>query len=106
MIRNLYRGGRLKMVEWDVAMVTAADYTVELSIPEGVYDRWYKDEYSKNGGDKDGADFGPAMSLKYALKDLIQKTLDGELKEGSKISSCKIADIQFAFNNHKMIRAL
>ena len=46
------------------------------------------------------------MSLKKALKDLIETTLQGELKEGSKISECKIADIQFAFNNHKLIVAL
>ena len=83
MIRSLYRGGKLKMVEWDVAMVTAADYTVEWAIPEEVYDRWYNEEYSKDGGDKDGAAFGPAMSLKKALKDLIETTLQGELKEGS-----------------------
>ena len=49
MIRSLYRGGKLKMVEWDVAMVTAADYTVEWAIPEDVYDRWYHEEYSKDG---------------------------------------------------------
>ena len=64
------------MVEWDLAMVTAGDYTVEWAIPKKFYDRWYREEYSKEGGDKDNADFGPAMSLKYALKDLIQRNLD------------------------------
>ena len=105
------------MIQWDMAMVTAADYTVEFSIPEEAYEKWYLEDYSKENGDKEN-EVPPAMSLKKALKEAIEETLNEELRSGnipeslksknneSQLESVKIADIQFAFNNHKLIQAL
>ena len=41
-IRSLYYGGKIKLIEWDFATVTAGDYTVEFPIPEEAYLKWYE----------------------------------------------------------------
>ena len=74
MVKSLYQGGKIKMLEWDMAMITAADYTVEFTIPEKAYQKWYDEEYKAAGGDYD-ADVPPAMSLKKNLKNIIENTL-------------------------------
>ena len=71
-----------------MAMVTAADYTVEFAIPEAAYDKWYLEEYSKENGDKEN-EVPPAMSLKKALKETIEETLNGELSSGDIPESLK-----------------
>ena len=71
MIRSLYYGGKIKLIEWDFATITAGDYTVELPISEVAYIDWYDNEYKKAGGDADEG-IAPAMSLKNQLKSLIE----------------------------------
>ena len=43
--------GKLNQVEWDMATITAADYTVEMPIKEKSYLAWYQREYMKADGD-------------------------------------------------------
>ena len=104
------------MLEWDMATITAGDYTVEWKIPEAAYLEWRDNDY-KAGGDYD-ADVPPAASLKRQLTSIIESTLTEELKTGAAVESehnkkkdkpleeVKIADITFAFNNYKLIFAL
>jgi len=40
-VRWLYLKGKLNQVEWDMATITAADYTVEMAIKEKSYLAWY-----------------------------------------------------------------
>ena len=49
MIRSLHYGGKIKLLEWDFATITAGDYTVELPIPETAYVEWYDNEYKVKG---------------------------------------------------------
>ena len=117
-VKKLYQGGKIKRLEWDMAMITAADYSVELRIPELEYAKWNDEYYKKDGGDYEN-DVPPAVSLKkYLIKD-IEETLTAELQSGSvqvestktrknpnPMQEIKVADITFAFNNHKLIEAL
>ena len=104
------------MLEWDMATITAGDYTVEWEIPEAAYREWHENDYTA-GGDLE-AGVPPATSLKKNLANIIESTLTDELKKGAAIESghakkkdkpleeVKIADITFAFNNYKLIFAL
>jgi hypothetical protein len=118
MIRSLYYGGKIKLIEWDFATITAGDYTVELPIPEVAYIEWYDNEYKKAGGDADEG-IAPAMSLKTQLKSLIEQSLTAELVDDGQVkpahtgtessealAEIKVADIVFSFNNWKLINAL
>ena len=89
------------MIEWDMAMVTAADYTVEFSIPEVAYEKWYAEDYSKEGGDKEN-DVPPAMSLKKDLKEIIEQTLAADLSSGHQPNSKKYKKKKFALNAVKI----
>ena len=117
MIRSLYYGGKIKLLEWDFATITAGDYTVELPIPEKAYVEWYDNEYKAKGDAQAG--LAPAMSLKNHLKSLIESTLTAELVEKGQVkpahsgtessealADIKVADIVFSFNNWKLINAL
>lgn len=63
MLRHLYQGGKIQQLEWDMATITAGDYTVEFPIDSDNYRRWYDQEYRKPGGDFEN-DVAPALSLK------------------------------------------
>jgi hypothetical protein len=40
-IRRLYQGGKITRLEWDMATITAGDYTVEFEIKQESYIAWY-----------------------------------------------------------------
>jgi hypothetical protein len=52
-IRRLYQGGKITQLEWDMATITAGDYTVEFEIKEKSYIDWYDNHYIVPGGDYD-----------------------------------------------------
>jgi hypothetical protein len=117
-VKSLFQGGKIKRLEWDMATITAADYSVEFTIPEEGYEKWYNEEYKKQGGDYEN-NVPPAVSLKRTMIQRIEETLTNELRSGAvkvesnktrkdpnPITEVKIADITFAFNNHKLINAL
>jgi len=56
--RYAMQSSKIEMLEFDVATVTAADYTVEMKIKKKAYDDWAAVERSKLG------DFRPALALK------------------------------------------
>ena len=62
-LRHLYQGGKLQQLEWDMATITAGDYTVELDINADNYRQWYNHEFRRPGGDYEHK-IAPALSLK------------------------------------------
>ena len=66
-LRHLYQGGKIKQLEWDMATITAGDYTVELKINPDHYRTWYNNDYRKANGDFENG-VAPAMSLKKHLR--------------------------------------
>jgi len=116
MIRYLYQGGKMKQIDWDMATVTAGDYTVELPIVREGYDEWKQNNYMKAGGDFENQ-VSPALSLKTFLAQEIETALDAwvagnhspefsDEQTKARLGNCKIADIVFSFNNKKLILAL
>jgi len=61
--RWLYFKGKLNQVEWDMATITAADYTVEMKVKGKAFRAWYENEYLKPGGDHE-QEIPPMMSIK------------------------------------------
>jgi hypothetical protein len=45
-IRRLYQGGKIQQLEWDMATITAGDYTVEWKILPETFDRWLENSYN------------------------------------------------------------
>lgn len=41
-LRNLYQGSKVMQLEWDMATITAGDYTVEMKIDQKAYEDWDK----------------------------------------------------------------
>ena len=48
---KLYEGGKIDQLEWDLATVTAGDYSVEFDIPKKAYKDWYENIYKQSGGE-------------------------------------------------------
>ena len=59
----LFKGGKIKQLEWDISTVTAGDYSVEFEIPADRYNHWYNNIYKQSGGECDQG-YAPALSLK------------------------------------------
>ena len=73
-IRYLYQGGKMQKIDWDMATVTAGDYTVEFDLEKEDYDKWKKDFYEEifaNNPDK-----SPALALKEHIIEEICKNMD------------------------------
>jgi len=125
-VRWLYLKGKLNQVEWDMATITAADYTVEMPIKEKSYLAWYQREYMKADGDF-SKEIPALLSLKRHMinviedqltKDLESTRMNGQLNHGPlgnlknklhkrlEISEIKVADIAFATENHDLINLL
>lgn len=121
-LQYLYKGGKIRQLEWDISTVTAGDYTVELPISAEAYQTWYSGTYKSYYGEF-GYGVAAGMSLKKHLVDAIEKALKEEIlkrnaagmsqlnrknthsmKEISE--NVNIADIVFSFNNSALIHAL
>ena len=64
----------MQKIDWDMATVTAGDYTVEFDLEKDDYDKWKKDFYEEifaNNPDK-----SPALALKEHIIDEICKNMD------------------------------
>ena len=118
-LQMLFKGGKVQQLEWDLATVTAGDYTVEFEIPATAYSQWYAKEYKKGGGEFEQG-FSPALSLKRfmigqiegALKEVVDRK-KGDLHLENKATderalneNVSVADMVFAYNNSKLIHAL
>lgn len=73
-VRWMHLQGKVNQIEWDMATITASDYTVEMTIHKNDYDEWYSRDYKKPGGDFD-KDVPPSMSLKKHLIHEIERNL-------------------------------
>ena len=47
LIRYLFQGGKMKKIDWDMATVTAGDYSVELDIETEDYHKWKAESYEQ-----------------------------------------------------------
>ena len=77
-IHMLYQGGKIKLLEWDIATITAGDYTVEFHIHPDGYRFWYNHEYRKAGGDYE-KDVSPGLSLKKYIINEVEGVLTKEM---------------------------
>jgi len=119
-IRLMYQGGKIVQLEWDVATVTAGDFSVEFPIKRDSYLQWKEQVYRAPGGPFEQGE-APAMALKKQLKREIEEKLHKWVKnnmwaqeelngKSMKVYPAenphKIADIVFSFNNSRLISAL
>ena len=75
----LYKGGKIKQLEWDISTVTAGDYTVEFDIPAEAYQDWYNNTYKSYYGEF-GQGYSPALSLKRHLIETVELALKEEVE--------------------------
>ena len=67
-MRYLFQGGKITKIDWDMATVTAGDYSVEIDIYKENYDEWMKNSYeAANGILENNPDKSPALALKETL---------------------------------------
>ena len=70
-MRHLSNRQKIDYIEWDIATVTAADYTVEMPIDFRFYKSWYDEHYNGAFGEsKWGIPVG--LSFKALLKRVIE----------------------------------
>jgi len=74
-IRRLYQGGKICQLEWDMATITAGDYTVEFDIEQQSYIDWYDLHYKAPGGDFEKG-IAAAYSMKVHLKKVVEDYLN------------------------------
>jgi hypothetical protein len=78
-IRRLYQGGKITQLDWDMATITAGDYTVEFEIKEESYTAWYDSHYKTPGGDFEKG-ISAAYSMKVHLKKVVEEFLNQRLE--------------------------
>lgn len=71
-LRWLYFKGKINQFEWNVNTITAADYSVEMPILKGSFQKW-KEIYNNGEDFKNGISMG--MSLKKYLKNSLEEQL-------------------------------
>jgi len=120
-VRWLYQGGKIQRLEWDMATITAGDYTVEFPINYTNYLKWRNEFYLLPGG-PESQGISPGLALKTYLTENIETYLKQDFMAsmsasqlGKKkrrkamdrvISGIQVADIVFSFNNAKLINQL
>ena len=76
-IRYLFQGTKLTVIDWDLATVTASDYAVEIDIRKASYENWKKEKYEGAGGvPETNPDKSPALALKEQIEKEICFNLD------------------------------
>ena len=74
-LRRLYQGSKIMQLEWDMATITAGDYTVEMMIDAKAYEAWDNQRGESFPGVPEGYAF-----KKYLHDELVNK-FNEELKE-------------------------
>ena len=99
-LRNVFKN---QFIEWDVKTITAGDYSVELDIPEEMFEN-FKQEFGDNPEGK------PTI---VAFRDYVVKELEDRLTklpdqgfEDPPPERINIAMITFAFDNSALINLL
>lgn len=115
----MYQGGKIQQIEWDMATITAGDYSVEFRISAENY-RWFHSEIYRAPDGPFENKVSPALALKTYLAKEIEEKLDawaadnpwaltklyGKKKTEKSYGGTKVADIVFSFNNARLIEAL
>lgn len=78
MTRWLHHKGKINQVEWNMATITAGDYTVEMKIKAKSFKKWHKQEYMKEGGDH-AQEIPSSLSLKKHMIRIIEEQLTKDL---------------------------
>ena len=79
-VRYIKQSGNIKQIEWDVATITAADYTVEFKINPNAYRVWKSGDYcAPNGPESQG--IAPAVAFKQEMKRVIEENLNMDLQD-------------------------
>lgn len=112
-IYYLKQNSKLTNIEWDVATVTAGDFSVEYTITPDMYSEFIEVYFSKEPQDS------PGYQFKVFLKDSIENICTDEFKRKKQedallnreandkdLDKIEIAEITFAFNNSKLIKLL
>ena len=66
----------ISQLEWDMATITAGDYTVEQVINAETFQSWYDTHYKAPGGD-----FHEGISAAYSMKTHIKQRVEDYLNE-------------------------
>ena len=75
-IRYLYQGGKIQQLEWDMATITAGDYTVEFYINGDKYRKWKSEKYQEHKDEEDvSQQKAPALYLKEYMIERIEKAV-------------------------------
>ena len=72
-VRWIYLQGKIHQIEWDMATITAGDYTVEMPIKKENYLDWL----NKNNRD---SDVPPSLKFKHYLIQVIETEMTKDLK--------------------------
>jgi hypothetical protein len=71
MVRYNRQSGKIKLLEFDLATITAGDYSVEFKIKRENYLTWYEMVYRAGEHSDKSKDIPPAMSLKnFMIKEI------------------------------------
>ena len=100
-IYYLTRSSKIKLIDYDVSTVTAADYTIEYMIPKHVYNAFLTEIY------REGEGHGTKIE---AFKEYLKREFEGIVSNAkpvfSETTDIRIANIFFAFNNAELVSLL
>ena len=99
MIFYLTRMSKIKLLEYDVSTVTAADYTVEYNVPPEVFHDFVSQHYNPEDGTK-------ADGFKKFIKEEFENRVSAEKAVFKETNDIRIANIFFAFDNPKLMKLL
>ena len=77
-VRAQALGMRINIVEWDMNIVTANDYSVELPIDKDGYNDWFENKFHGEGGDY-SKNVSPGLSLKRHIMQVVEDVLTEEM---------------------------
>ena len=98
-IYYLTRSSKIKLIDYDVSTVTAADYTIEYMIPKHVYNTFLSEHYREGQGTK-------IEAFKAFLKTELEGIVSNAKGVFNESTDIKIANIFFAFNNAELVTLL
>jgi hypothetical protein len=116
-IYNRQESDKIEFKEWDIATVTASDYTVRMKVKDHFYKNWLEHHYYSPFGDSQWG-YPVGYSFKWLLKRCIEnrvseykkKEILKDKEKGNESRFCDdpptIVDIELAFNNGNIIKLL
>ena len=89
----------LRYIDWDVATITAGDYSIEFNLDSKSYKRWKKNYYDRSNSMSENAQFKYYVwsDLEKRINEMPEQGCDNNDEERAK-KKC-IARISFAYDN-------